>query len=310
MRNNPLSNMNTKQAITVRVIITLAVCLTFSITKPSGRAQVVVFSTDFESGAPAQFTGIISLESVQGYAGLGPSSNQFGGLFLRNASLSSPTTLTLTGLPPHTNISLSFLLAAIDTWDGTFSAPGAPVPDYFNVTVDGRSVFSQTLCNYRGGGQQTYVPPAGVLLTPKPYPELGFQIRPGNPPDFGDAAFNLGLDPAFQNIPHTASTLTISWFANGAGWQGLTDESWAIDNVSVAASLISPTLSAAASGQTLDLRWPVSFTHYFLESATSLSPGVPWESVTNSVTDLGPVFSVSVPLDAPARFFRLRYQQP
>ena len=50
----------------------------------------------------------------------------------------------------------------------------------------------------------------------------------------------MGLDPVFQNIPHTANTLTVEWFASGAGWQGdnLTfggtqDESWAIDNVRV-----------------------------------------------------------------------------
>jgi len=43
----------------------------------------------------------------------------------------------------------------------------------------------------------------------------------------------MGLDPVFQNIPHTAGTLTIEWFAGGSGWQGGSDESWAIDNVEV-----------------------------------------------------------------------------
>jgi hypothetical protein len=43
----------------------------------------------------------------------------------------------------------------------------------------------------------------------------------------------MELDPTFNNIPHMVSTLTIEWFASGAGWQGGTDESWAIDNVEV-----------------------------------------------------------------------------
>ncbi len=275
----------------------------------SASADAVVFSANFDSGVPVEFSGITATESVQGYAGIGPASNQFSGSFLRNTSLSSPTTLTLTELPPHTSISLSFLLAAIDTWDGTFSAAGAPVPDSFNVTVDGTSVFSQTLCNYNSGGTQTYIPPTDVLLTPRPYPELGFSLRPGNPPDFGDVAYNLGSDPAFQHISHTASTLIISWVANGAGWQGDTDESWAIDNVSITASLSSPTLSIIPSDQGVALGWPVSFAHYLLESTTSLSPPLPWERVTNSVTNLGDIFSVKFPLDVPARFFRLRYQQ-
>ena len=55
-----------------------------------------------------------------------------------------------------------------------------------------------------------------------------------------DSAYDLGLDPVFQNIPHTGATLTVEWFASGAGWQGdnarfgeTQDESWAIDNVRV-----------------------------------------------------------------------------
>ena len=300
-----------KQATRLKSVTAKAILLAFTVIIQSVTAQVVVFSTDFDSGTPAQFTGVTNTESVQGYSGIGPVGSKFGGLFLRNASLSSPTSLTLTGLPPHTEISLSFLFAAIDTWDGTFSVQTAPVPDYFNVTVDGTSIFSQTFCNYNlGGGIQTYVPPAEVLLTTKPYPELGFQIRPGNPPDFGDSAYDLGQDRAFQNIAHSASTLTISWFANGAGWQGGDDESWAIDNVTVTALVAVPTLNIARSGQSLTLSWPVSFSGFILESAASLSPPVQWQAVTNSVTNLGAVLSVMVPLDNAARFFRLKYQHP
>jgi hypothetical protein len=43
----------------------------------------------------------------------------------------------------------------------------------------------------------------------------------------------MSLEPAFENIPHTSSTLTVEWFASGAGWQAGDDESWAIDNVEV-----------------------------------------------------------------------------
>lgn len=227
-------------------------------------AAVMIFSTDFDSGVPAQLSGTVATESVGLYAGIGPAGNQFGGQFLRNATGSpgvaqTPTTLTLTGLPVHTTLSLGFLFAAIDTWDGDFSAPGAPVPDYFNVTVDGAPVFRQTLSNYRDHVQQSYVPPAGVLLTPRPFPELGWQIGPTNGagyPDFGDAAYNLGGDPAFRNIPHTASSVTIQWFADGSGWQGGDDESWAIDRVSVSLNADSILAVPPAGGAGLALRAP------------------------------------------------------
>jgi hypothetical protein len=37
------------------------------------------------------------------------------------------------------------------------------------------------------------------------------------------------LKTRFQNIPHSSSTLTLTGFAGGDGWQGGTDEWWAID---------------------------------------------------------------------------------
>ena len=79
-------------------------------------ADTTVFSTDFESGLPAQFSAPGSvIQGVQGYAGLGPSGNQFSGSFLRYTSVPLfDTQLSLTGLPAHDHLSLKFLLAVID----------------------------------------------------------------------------------------------------------------------------------------------------------------------------------------------------
>lgn len=191
-------------------------------------------------GVTASLGGIVTTESVQGYAGLGPGGNTFGGDFLRNTTggdagdpgpPGSATTLTLSGLPPHTSIDINFLLAIIDSWDG--SLPGQPPPDgcdichpdVFTVTVDGNTVFAESF----GFNGPTFMPPAGVLLIE--FTPLGFN------PDFGDAAYDMSLNPTFDEIPHTSSTLTIEWFASGEGWQGATvefpDESWAIENVEI-----------------------------------------------------------------------------
>ncbi len=43
----------------------------------------------------------------------------------------------------------------------------------------------------------------------------------------------MGIEPRFQGIPHTASTVTITFSGAGAGWQGGIDESWAIENLDV-----------------------------------------------------------------------------
>src|SRR5207249_275852 len=100
-----------------------------------------------------------------------------------NASPGSPkgaTTLRLTGLPPHTSIDLDFLLAVIDSWDGSNATSG---PDLFNVTVDEKSIFSETFTNV--GGSQSYVPPAGVRLSAGT--DRGFAAFP-------DSIYDLGRD--------------------------------------------------------------------------------------------------------------------
>ena len=217
---------------------------------PTPCNSVVVFQTDFETGLPPQFSGAGGLEAVQGYAGLGYVPNVFSGQFLRNATggqsngsiivagpsatpgppsptptPTSPTRLTLTNLPPHHAITLRFLLAIIDSWDGTECAYG---PDSFNVTVDGNVVFSQIFDN-GDCGHQLYEPP--------PYVELARQLPlfGQNGVGFLDSAYDMGLEPSFVDIPHTSSTATIEWFASGPVWQSGNDESWAIENVEVSA---------------------------------------------------------------------------
>lgn len=195
----------------------LAACAMFGTVR--AHAQTTIFSTDFNSGLPSQFSGSGGVESVQGFAGLGSSGNQFSGDFLRNDSVpATASTLTLTGLPAHSSVNLGFLLAAIDSWDST---DGGPAPDFFNVSVDSTSVFQATFAT--ASGSFTY---GGVDIG------SGQQQRGFNG-SWNDRAYDLYTEPLLQNIPHTASTLTVSFFASGGGWQGGIDESWAIDNLRV-----------------------------------------------------------------------------
>ncbi|MEO1433492.1 MAG: Ig-like domain-containing protein, partial [Cyanobacteria bacterium J06633_8] len=202
------------------------------------------FIATFDDGVPSEFSGITTTESVQMFDGIGTGTNVFSGNFLRNITPTDTndteapglkTTLTLENLPSHTSIDLNFLLALMDTWDGNFINPGGRFtygPDFFNVTVDGQEIFKNAFHN-SSPPSQDYVPPAEVEL-------VGEQNLFTDPLGFKqelDSAYDMGLDPDFDNIPHTADTLTIEWFADGAGWQGdkngNRDESWAIDNVEV-----------------------------------------------------------------------------
>jgi len=217
----------------MRKLATLAIAAAATLVGSAAFAtSVTAFDTNFNSGAPTEFSGVngdIRTEGVQGYAGVGTGPNLFGGDFLRNITVNpiEKTTLELTGLLPHTSIELNFLLAIIDSWDGIGCSSAGVSPDLFNVTVDGVSVFSEVFEN--ACPVQTYVPPVGVELLRKV--KLGFREI------YSDSAYDMGLDPTFDAIPHTSSTLTIEWFASGSGWQGANDESWAIDNVEVILNL-------------------------------------------------------------------------
>ncbi len=191
-------------------------------------SEVTVFSTDFNAALASQINpGTAALTGVQGYAGLGPAGNQFGGNFLRSAT-GNVVSLTLTGLPTHDTISLAFLFAAIDSLDGTGSFPAG---DFFKIVFDGNTLFSESFANAAPYQIQSYVPPPGVELAR--HVDLGFSGPGGY---YTDSAYNFAADPTFSNFGHTASSVKIDFFIFGEGNQDLNDESWAMDNLRVSVS--------------------------------------------------------------------------
>jgi len=208
---------------------------------PASAEDLQLFYDNFDGGqviAPGVsggFSGFTSLAPVQGYGGLGSGSNVMAGMFLHNPTgdnftntPSVPTTLRLTGLPPHSGIRLSFFLAIIDTWDGEhFDSPGGP-QDLFNVSVNGVNFFRHTFTNFTFN-DQSYVPPPGGLLSSL---SNRFAFMPGEPYD--DSLYDMGQDLArFGNIPHVGDTLQLDFVANGSNWNRPANESWGFDNVRV-----------------------------------------------------------------------------
>ena len=197
-----------------------------SMISPSSSPALNYYYTDFSNGQTGpEFSGGGSVGSVLGFAGKGSATSTFGDNFLRNAeagSASTHTVLTLEHLEDHVSIDLNFLLGIIDSWEG-FS--GGREADYFNVAIDGDIIFHQTFDDYYISNN-VYDPPAGTEI-PLRAANLGW----GN--DFEERAYDLGMDPLFDDIAHSADSLTIEWYASGAGWQGGDNESWGIDNVEV-----------------------------------------------------------------------------
>lgn len=204
--------------------------LLYSFAMSAQAAEIQVFSTDFNGALPAEISpGAANLIGVQGYAGYGPAGNTFSGNFLRSAT-ANVVTLQLNNLPTHSSISLGFLFAAIDSLDGTGAFPSG---DFFNVVVDGNTIFNESFANASISQVQSYNPPANVQLAR--HVDLGFS-GPGS--YYTDSAYNLGADPIFSNIAHTASSLQVQLFIQGVGVQDLNDESWAMDNLSVSVTTV------------------------------------------------------------------------
>lgn len=206
----------------------------------------VVYSNNFDSaptlgpGVGASLSGITTTVAVPtGYVNLGAG---FSGNMLRNdsgglngglqGSPGSPTILTLTGLPAHTSVSITTLLAIIDSWDGDNAQYGR---DIFTITVDGSPVFSESFLNSGISGGQSFNPGSYPNITTLANDQdLGFSSGVSS----SDDAYAFGL----LNIPHTASTLTVTIVASGTGWQGNGDESWGLDNLQISVA------SAAVNG--------------------------------------------------------------
>ncbi|MBX7166430.1 MAG: hypothetical protein K1X74_08770 [Pirellulales bacterium] len=216
-------------------------------------AGTIVFVTDFSSLSP-EISGVATLVDVQDLAGLGTGTDVFGDDFLINGSGGNPaqkTTLELTNLPPHTQVSVGFLLAILETWDGLGYELGA---DYFHVDIDGVSYF-----NYYFGlvsGQLTNYPNFFTTL-------LGLDYYWGGTTGWRDFAFDMHLEPAFQQIPHTSSTLRIDWYGSGETYEGSANpELWGIDNLSVELTLVpEPSAQALALVAAVAIAWIIRRKH-------------------------------------------------
>lgn len=208
---------------------TFAALVVVSLAGLANAQPTQVFYSNFDSGQPAELSGAGGLESVMGLAGVGNTGDTFTGNLWRNdGGALFKTTLTFDNLPAHDSVSVGFLLAFIDSWD---SIDGDPGPDWFNLDVDGINRLKITSAN--ASGTVTY---AGDQLY---WGEAGWNDG------WWDRAFDLGGETLIQNIPHTASSLTIDFYASGDGWQAGIDESWGIDNLGVSVNVV-PAPAAAS----------------------------------------------------------------
>lgn len=209
-------------------VLSVTALLTCSLQLSAAPLTVFTFDSDSNSGFPVLAPGLGSTISIgggvntnvyaptQGFNGVGG----FAGTFMYNDNTatgpSSGINVSVFGLPAHDSVDVSFLLALIDSWD---SDNGSPAPDTFNVNIDGITVL-QVTCN-SASGSNCY---GGAIVAP--------MAARGFNGSWNDIGFDMTNEGAL-NFAHSGATISIDFFASGAGWQGGTDESWGVDNLQI-----------------------------------------------------------------------------
>ncbi|MEM9970419.1 MAG: PEP-CTERM sorting domain-containing protein [Pseudomonadota bacterium] len=200
---------------------TLTSILAFGLTAGAASASTVYFN-DFDSGEGLGGSGAIV--DAQGYDGV----NGISGSFWHNVTETyrgySESTLSLGNLIDHDYLTISFDIAFIDSWDGNI---GRKVfgDDFFNILVDGVTQLVTT--NFGGIGDE---------LSDKALGYYGFNER------WDDEAYRYTA-----TFAHSGTTADFKFFADGAGWQGKNDESWAIDNLKITAGSYVPEVPLPAA---------------------------------------------------------------
>lgn len=192
------------------------------------QAGTIVYQNDFESGLPGDaVSGPRDIVDSLGFSSVG-----FGNNFLQNTSGSFgtnsqiATTITLTNLPDHDSVDFGFLLAIINSWDDLGASFG---PDVFQVFIDGTLLFSESFANFSDAQTAST---SNRILGPT---QLGF----GGEATWPETAYDFTNFSAFTNIAHTSDSLILSFITAGAGWEGGTNESFGIDNISISLNGVS-----------------------------------------------------------------------
>lgn len=148
--------------------------------------------------------------------------------------------VTLNGLPEHTQLTVSFDVFVIRSWDGNYAQNNLG-PDHWRFGVDGERLIDTTFSN-----KDITAFPTVLEAMPQAYPDGAG----GSHPAWTGASETQALGYSFTSstgsyqgmdsvyritrvIEHDGSTLALDFSA--LGLQGLADESWGIDNIVVKA---------------------------------------------------------------------------
>ncbi|MDY0056448.1 MAG: PEP-CTERM sorting domain-containing protein [Methyloversatilis sp.] len=202
---------------TIRPAVALLAALVFPFAAQAADPQTV-YSNDFSTAADGFSSSSRSTSNGESFLG------RFG---------RGTVSLSLADLAAHDSLVLNFDLYIIQTWDG--NGPEGGAADYFSVEIDGTQVFYTSFAQYGGRNTQAYPNNAGALgdggsFAPRTGAYAQNHLGYGSG-DFGDSTYRISL-----TLDHIAPDATIRF--TSLQNQGMSDESWGLDNVSVSVTTV------------------------------------------------------------------------
>ena len=192
--------------------VTVTVSVTAHDYAPVVGGLVTLVSDDFQNGVTGSWTDTTTAtapaDGTRGFLG------QFG-----NGTVSLP----ITGIPSHTEVTISFDLYLLNSWDGN----GGAGHDRVTITADATTLLDTTFSNVTNGSdnsQQSY--PASYLGAYYTARQGASEANTLGGTFYGDSVYNFTY-----TFAHTASTLQFDFSASGL--EDVSNESWGLDNVVV-----------------------------------------------------------------------------
>jgi hypothetical protein len=145
--------------------------------------------------------------------------------------------LTLTNLPRHSALRLTFDLLVLKSWDGNSPTYG---PDRWTLSVAGGPVLLDTTFSnnpkvIKEGSRQNF-----------PQPQAMPRTGAARTNTLGCAFFGDSIYPLAFTFSHSGATLKLDFRSSLFEGKGLADESWGLDNVRVAIASNPPPASLGA----------------------------------------------------------------
>lgn len=201
-------------------------CLSLGLLSTAAHAGfVTVYQDDFSTGGVQLYENVMvartggSIVSSQGYASYGFGDAMYA---LKHEQAGTVLEFSISQLPTHSFLSIGGMLAVINSWDGNEGG------DFLSVYLDNQLLHTSTFSLFN-----PTVSDFGQRLTPEAGADL-FALPAGYAAWY-DQAYDFTNLSSLTNIAHTASEATLRFVAHGQGWQGFSDESFGLGQLSVLA---------------------------------------------------------------------------